>query len=115
MIKGIGTDIVEIERLRTKDISKWKGRIFTEAEFSYASKFSDPFPHLAGFFAAKESAIKALSDKSIALNELEIDHTPNGKPFFRYETQDSVLHLSISHEKKYAIAFVTWEQLKKNK
>lgn len=64
MIVGIGTDIVEISRIKNA-VAKWGERflrkIFTENEISYCYKKKDPFPHLAVRFAAKEAVIKALS------------------------------------------------------
>ncbi len=35
-------------------------RIFTEGEIAYCTRRRDPVPHLAGRFAAKEAAMKAL-------------------------------------------------------
>jgi holo-[acyl-carrier protein] synthase len=35
-------------------------RVFTEAEVAYCLRRRDPVPHLAGRFAAKEAAMKAL-------------------------------------------------------
>ena len=35
-------------------------RVFTEAEIAYCTRRRDPVPHLAGRFAVKEAAMKAL-------------------------------------------------------
>ena len=35
-------------------------RVFTDAEIQYCTRRRDPVPHLAGRFAAKEAAMKAL-------------------------------------------------------
>ncbi|MCD5412420.1 holo-ACP synthase [Thermodesulfovibrionales bacterium] len=63
MICGIGTDIVEIKRLKNV-VDKWGShflkRVFTAGEISFCYKKRDPFPHIAARFAAKEAMIKAL-------------------------------------------------------
>lgn len=67
MIYGIGTDIVEIGRIRDA-ADKWGERflkkIYTEKEIAYCYGKKDPFPHLAVRFAAKEAFIKALTNDS---------------------------------------------------
>ena len=88
MIAGIGTDIVEIERIRAA-VNKWGDaflkRIFSESEISYCFSKRDPFPNLAARFAAKEAAIKALSglivDRNIHVGEIEVLNEDSGKPF----------------------------------
>ncbi|MFZ5642990.1 MAG: holo-ACP synthase [Bacillota bacterium] len=62
-IEGIGTDIVEIKRI--KDIAERKGfrflkRLFTDCEIEYCYKGADPFQCLAARFAAKEAVLKSL-------------------------------------------------------
>lgn len=63
LIVGIGTDIVEIERLRRaweRTGERFLAKIFTQGELAYCRAFNDPWPHLAARFAAKESVMKAL-------------------------------------------------------
>ncbi len=63
MIKGVGTDLVDVERIR-KARERWKEsflkKIFTEDELFYCNLKNNPYPHLAGRFAAKEAVMKAL-------------------------------------------------------
>ena len=57
----LGTDIIEIERIR-KSIARthFVRRIFTDAERAYLAKKKDPAPSAAGMFAAKEAFAKAV-------------------------------------------------------
>jgi holo-[acyl-carrier protein] synthase len=131
MIVGIGTDIVEIERIKNaieKCGDRFLKKIFTEREIAYCNKRKDPFPNLAVRFAAKEAFIKALSfekektEKIIKISnfkEIEILNYPTGKPFInlvgnlKTVLQDEiVIHLSLSHERHYALATVVLERKK---
>ena len=62
-IIGIGIDATDLHRVA--DILQRYGdrflrRVFTDGEIAYCTKRRDPVPHLAGRFAAKEAAMKAL-------------------------------------------------------
>jgi holo-[acyl-carrier protein] synthase len=62
-ILGIGLDATDIPRLA--DVFERYGerflqRVFTAGEIAYCTKRRNPVPHLAGRFAAKEAAMKAL-------------------------------------------------------
>jgi holo-[acyl-carrier protein] synthase len=62
-IIGIGIDATDLHRVA--DIVERYGerflrRIFTDGEIAYCTKRRDPVPHLAGRFAVKEAAMKAL-------------------------------------------------------
>jgi holo-[acyl-carrier protein] synthase len=62
-IIGIGTDAIEIDRIQaTLDRfgDRFLRRVFTDGELFYANRRRNPVPHLAGRFAAKEAAMKAL-------------------------------------------------------
>ncbi|HTO01428.1 MAG TPA: 4'-phosphopantetheinyl transferase superfamily protein, partial [Microthrixaceae bacterium] len=59
---SIGIDLVEVDEVR-RSLERQPGlrtRVFTEAEWDYASTYPDPLPHLAARFAAKEAVMKAL-------------------------------------------------------
>ncbi len=102
-IQGIGIDIVNIGRVR-KMIEQYGNRflkrVFTEREINYAMKNQNSAEHFAGRFAAKEAVIKA-SRKVLPMIEIEILNEKNGEPFV--EKRRNIL-ISISHEKKYAVA-----------
>jgi holo-[acyl-carrier protein] synthase len=108
LIAGIGIDIVEVERLKGKT-DLWK-KFLSPKDFTYIKKFRDPTERVAGFWAAKEALVKALDDKTIEFTEINIAHNENGKPYFENVHIEGKLHLSISHERKFATAMVVWEK-----
>jgi len=62
-ILGLGLDATDIPRVA--DVferfgDRFLARVFTAAEIAYCTRRRDPVPHLAGRFAAKEAAMKAL-------------------------------------------------------
>ena len=62
-IIGIGIDATDLPRVA--DIlarygDRFLRRVFTDGEIAYCTKRRDPVPHLAGRFAVKEAAMKAL-------------------------------------------------------
>ena len=107
---NVGTDVIEIKRFRNKPLNKHNASfylaIFTESELTYCKKYSDPYPHIAGLFAAKESIIKCLS-KPLKMIDIEITHNQHGKPIavvhFRKEKAIKA-RISISHTRSLAIA-----------
>ncbi len=62
MILGLGTDLVEIERLK-KAIERhgdaFLQKVFTPAEIDHCSKLASPWASYAARFAAKEAVSKA--------------------------------------------------------
>lgn len=102
MIKGIGTDIVEHQRINL-NIAK---RILTSAEFARFNSLNDGLQveYLASRFAAKEAIVKA-TNREYTVNQIEILNYPSGKP---YCSNIDNIELSISHEKKYSVAFAIW-------
>ena len=107
MIHGIGTDIIETDRIRQsieKHGSHFLDRLFTKKEQEYCNKFKDPAIHFAGRFAAKEAISKALGSgfgKDLSFLDLEIINEENGKPIVQNRSN---IHLSISHCESYATA-----------
>ena len=112
-----GVDLVEIERFRNLD-AKIKGRfinrVFTPLE---ASESNQSLEHLAGKFAAKEAAAKALGTGigEVHWQDLEILNDPQGSPrLFLHNAAE--LHarqagwtswsVSITHTKTLAMAMV---------
>src|SRR5918999_1328524 len=62
-IIGIGldaTDLPRVSQLLQRYGDRFLHRVFTEGEIAYCTKRRDPVPHLAGRFAVKEAAMKAL-------------------------------------------------------
>jgi holo-[acyl-carrier protein] synthase len=62
-ILGIGldaTDIARIADMLERYGQRFLNRVFTPGEIAYCTKRRNPAPHLAGRFAVKEAAMKAL-------------------------------------------------------
>ncbi|MGD8164429.1 holo-ACP synthase [Pantoea sp. FN0307] len=117
----VGTDIVEVERIR-RAISGWKmdflQRVFTPAEINKINAENPDYERAAGFWAAKESMVKALGigfRQGIRFHDIEVEHNQYGCPqiilhgsakaLFN-EKGRAQISLTISHCRTYAIAVV---------
>ena len=120
MIKGIGNDIIEIDRIR-KTIEKhgahFYQKIFTEEELEYCLAHKDSALPLAGRFSAKEAIAKALGTgfgKSVSFQDIEILNDELGRPIVEFsdtlneEFNFPHILISISHCKEYATAIALW-------
>lgn len=111
MIIGIGTDIVEIGRVEEMDLDKFATRLLTSAEIAALSRLSAA--KLAKRFAAKEAISKALGTgigAELTFHDMEIFNDEAGKPLARILTKPELkVHLSLSDEKRYAVAFAVIE------
>lgn len=120
MIYGTGIDIIEIERIK-KSIGKFSGRfeekIFTPNEIKYCRAKANPSRHFAARFAVKEAVLKSLGtgmSQGIAWKDIEVlNQEDTGKPYLRMDGKGrdifealklKNIHISISHDKNYAIA-----------
>ena len=106
---NIGTDIVEVGTFRhkpVKDNMRFYNSIFTKSELERCLKYSDPYPHLAGIFAAKESVIKC-SSRQLRMLDIAIIQDTYGKPtaVSHYKNKTIKTEISISHTRSLAIAF----------
>ena len=111
MIRGIGIDIVEIDRIRTvieKRGEKFLKRVFSDFEIEYCASKKYPYPSYAARFAAKEAYIKfAGMQGGLKFNRIEVVNGENGKPVMRINGYfDDSLHVSLSHSRKNAVAVV---------
>lgn len=124
MIFGIGTDIVEVERIRNLDsLEKFADKILSLNELEVFKFQIDEkkVTFLAKQFAAKEAVSKALGTgigKDIRFNQIEILRNSDGKPYLNHDGMITTIfndlgitktHVSLSDEKKYALAFVILE------
>ena len=118
-IIGIGVDIESIQRFRDKPFAeneKFYGRIFTPLEIEYCLSKNDPYPNFTARFCAKEAIKKAIpQDLFIGWKDAEVRNDKTGKPSVHFQTshkknhptfKDYVVHISLSHDKTQAIAFV---------
>ena len=122
-IVGLGTDIIEVERIRAalhRHGVRFVEHLFTEKEAKHAAKHHDPAPHIAGRFAAKEAVLKAIGTgltKAISWHDIEILSDSQGKPEVYFSDRlielfpDATIYLSISHAKEYATATAIYTQL----
>jgi holo-[acyl-carrier protein] synthase len=121
MIRGIGIDIVKIDRLE-----HWLQspglieRFFHPDEYTFAfSRGPEKIAALAARFAAKEAFVKALGTAAgIIFKDIALVRNPGEAPHFvLYGSAATAVkrigvesaHVSISHEKEYAVAIVILE------
>jgi holo-[acyl-carrier protein] synthase len=127
MIRGIGTDVVEIDRVRiillNESSERFLMRVLTIEERAYADQRGGRlYEFIAGRFAAKEAASKAIGcgiGQRLGFQDIEILPDESGKPLCRISERsrslaqcgdNSIFHLSITHTDKMALAFVVWEE-----
>jgi holo-[acyl-carrier protein] synthase len=124
MIYGLGTDIVEVQRIAAK-LAKpdFITLVFTPGEIAYCEQQVHKAEHYAARFAAKEAYLKAQgtgwgNHGGVNFNQIEISHNPAGKPLLtligdaatRYtELHISQILVSLSHTSTMATATVIIE------
>lgn len=125
MIFGIGTDIAKVNRFE-----KWINnpemitRFFNKEEIKEKGKMPALCEHYAARFAAKEAFSKALGTgiSGFSLQDVYIKNQESGKPELIVQNKaleiliekcpDPIIHVSLSHEKEFAVAFVIIESAK---
>jgi len=118
MIRGLGIDIVEVDRIR-RAIARWGEaflcRVFTPDELAGGGAPQGAAERLAGRFAAKEAVMKALGlgRQGVGWQEIEITVDPFGKPGVRLTGRAATVaerlgvrawHVAISHTRLLAVA-----------
>lgn len=107
-ISGIGIDLVDIARIRAilhKDTAKFMTNTFSQKETEYCTSFTDPAPHFAGTFAAKEAYRKASGIFDRVFSDIEIRRDNSGRPeIWIGNVHDTSTHISISHTDRDATA-----------
>lgn len=115
----LGTDIVHIPRIESaieKFGTRFLQRVYTPTEqqdCTCATKLL--IPQLAGRWAAKEAAVKAIGSgfRGVHYTDIEIQRQANGAPKIQLLGQAKTIlaewgncqwQVSISHEREYAIA-----------
>lgn len=125
MIVGIGTDIADIERIRKvldKHGDHFAETVLSEKELKIFNERTGKAEFLVGRWAAKEAFSKALGTgigDSCSFPEIEILPDDRGCPVVAglygkaaktiQEKGITKYHISISHERDYAVAFVILE------
>jgi holo-[acyl-carrier protein] synthase len=125
MIFGIGTDIVEYDRIAKLYAchgARFAQRVLSVRELPELESHANPARLLAKRFAAKEAFAKAVGTglrHPVSLSRISIAHDELGKPVLcfdellgEYLSQLGVAaqHLSISDERGMIIAFVVLEK-----
>jgi holo-[acyl-carrier protein] synthase len=119
LIIGIGTDIVDIDRIAelvNQGDNKFLQRVFTEKESQYCQSKKRSAQHFAARFAAKEAILKALGTgfREVSWLDMEVANDHLGKPEVRLQGKVKELamelgianwHISLSHSENTAIAF----------
>ncbi|MBU0996708.1 MAG: holo-ACP synthase [Firmicutes bacterium] len=112
MILGIGIDIVEISRVSESLISKILSPEEIDQRNGYLSEKRQK-EYLAGRFAVKEAIKKAFQsyDGFSGMDDLVVLNDEAGKPYLKSPSfSDKTIHLSLSHEREYAIGFCVVEK-----
>ena len=125
MIFGTGLDIIEVDRIKNsikKYSPKFEQRVFTSSEISYCKSQGDPEKHFAARFAVKEAVSKCLGKGitgDLGFQDMEITNKDTGQPVLKMIGKGKELfqklklksiHISISHDRTYAIAHAIAEQ-----
>ncbi|MEM7130670.1 MAG: holo-ACP synthase [Chloroflexota bacterium] len=115
-----GVDLIEIERIQVvieRQGERFLNRVYTPAELDYCAERAES---LAARFAAKEAVAKALGTgiwrAGIGWQDIEVRRNEQSGAPFPYLTNAAAdraaelnlneWSLSLSHERRYAIAFV---------
>jgi holo-[acyl-carrier protein] synthase len=124
MIVGTGVDIAEVPRIEAsigRFGERFLRRVFTDAEIRYCDSKINRAERYAARFAAKEAALKAIGTglrMGISWREVEVTRLPGGRPTIAFHGVAGQFaaklgmkraHLSLSHTKEYAIAYVILE------
>lgn len=128
MILGIGSDLVDIQRIgRTLERhgERFIQRIYTQEEQSKAARRQDPVATYAKRFAAKEACSKALGTgirRGVFFRDMGVVNLPSGQPTLVLSGgakeqlarllpagHRAVIHLTITDDYPLAQAFVVIE------
>jgi len=126
MIVGIGTDICKLERIKkllgSDKREAFLKRTYTEEEIKQLPSEKRELSYYAGRWAAKEAIAKCFGTgfgEHCRWLDINIGRKENGAPFVSLSGKTAetakqmdidIIHISISHEKDYAIAFATAEK-----
>ncbi len=119
VLVGIGTDIIEISRIRSvllRHGERFIDRILTDEERAYCSSMAHPHKHIAARFAAKEAVSKCFTTgigAELGWKSISVYHGKRHEPLVRLDEKGRALlahvgatHvlLTLSHTENYAMA-----------
>ena len=125
MVYSNGIDIIDINRIRRvidKYGNRFKQRCFSISEIKRSEKRLKSVESYAKRYAAKEACAKALGTglaRGVFWKDIEVANNQYGKPFIKLhgkakeiyknmnKNSNTQIEVSLSDEKKYAIANVT--------
>ncbi len=124
MIIGIGTDIIEIERIE-RSVARYGAsflrRVYTPLEIAYCERKKNSAESFAARFAAKEAGAKALGtgiSRGVTWREFEVRRAPGHRPELHLSGRAAEiaqtlgirrLALSLTHSRREAMAVVIAE------
>lgn len=130
MIIGVGADLCDIRRIQAsldRFGDRFKQRCFTELERTRSDRKPDPAWSYAKRFAAKEACAKALGTgmrADVYWRDMGVVNLPGGRPTLKLTGHAAEhlarltpsghtpnIHLTLSDEHPYALAFVVIEVL----
>lgn len=116
---GLGTDIIEIERVRKvweRQGERFLERVFTREELDYCLSMKHPHKHLAARFAAKEAVSKCFRTgigSELSWKSVSVWHGRRHEPLVRLDEKGAALlkamggtdvWVSLSHTETVAMA-----------
>ena len=130
MIVGVGADLCDIRRIQTsldRFGDRFRNRCFTPLEIARSERKPDAAWSYAKRFAAKEACAKALGTgmrRDVYWRDIGVVNRPSGQPTLALtghaaehlarltpEGHRAEIHLTLSDEHPYALAFVVIEAL----
>ena len=123
MVTSVGIDIIETERIKNaveRFGDRFLNRILGLKERPVYEQRKDRYEFLAGRFAAKEAAVKALGkylERRPSFSEIQIINDDSGQPRLLLPENISGLLagvktlVSISHSRQNAVAVVIFEEV----
>lgn len=124
MIVGVGVDICAVQRMREvteRHGPRFLDRVFVPEEQELFAPLQASAHRVAARFAAKEAAMKALGTgrtQGVRFLDIHVLSLPTGQPTIRLHGRAAEVagalgatrvHVSLSHEREHAIAFVVLE------
>lgn len=122
MIRGIGVDIVDIERVRAlvdTEGERFLDKVFTSEEIAYCNGKARRHQHFAARFAAKEAVSKALATGwagDFRWKDVEVTNDPTGQPRItlhgrlREHIGSARIQISLSHADNHVVAMAVIEE-----
>ena len=122
VVKGIGVDILEIQRIQRSIDSlgdAFLDKIFTPEEIRYCTAKHNAAQHFAARFAAKEAVSKALATGlrgDFSWKDIEVMNDVLGQPHItlygklKETLEHSSIFVSLSHSESHVVAMVVIEE-----